>query len=401
MQYRIVPKNGDALSVLGFGCMRLPMKEGAIDESRAVKQIRSAIDNGVNYVDTAWPYHAGQSERILGLALKDGYREKVKLATKLPSWLLNSRADMDAFLNAQLEKLGTGHIDYYLLHALDGGLWDKISSLGALEFLDKAKADGRVVGAGFSFHGLSEDFTRIVDAYDWTFCQIQYNYLDTKYQAGTEGLKYAASKKMAVIIMEPLRGGNLALPAPPLEVAAIWNESKVKRTPAEWALRWLWNQPEVTTVLSGMNDEANIAENLAVASTSRPGELSSSELKLIERVAEKYHELMKIGCTGCGYCMPCPANVAIPTCFEEYNKYGMFGKLDEARFRYTLRMSGILGDGTKGYASQCVKCGACMEKCPQGLKIPDALAEIAAAFEDSETPARLAQAMKIFKAKPS
>ena len=401
MQYRTVPKNGDKLSVLGFGCMRLPMTDGAIDEARAIKQIRSAIDNGVNYVDTAWPYHAGQSERILGLALKDGYREKVKLATKLPSWLLNSRADMDTFLNAQLEKLGTDHVDYYLLHALDGGLWDKINALGALEFLDKAKADGRIVNAGFSFHGLSEDFTRIVDAYDWTFCQIQYNYLDTKYQAGTEGLKYAASKKMSVIIMEPLRGGNLALPQPPPEVAALWNEAEIKRTPAEWALRWLWSQAEVTTVLSGMNDEANIAENLAIASSSRLGELSSSELKLVERVAKKYHELMKIGCTGCGYCMPCPANVMIPMCFEEYNKYGMFGKLDETRFRYTLRMSGILGDGTKGYASQCVKCGACMEKCPQGLKIPDTLAEIAAIFEDSETPARLAQAMKIFKVKPS
>jgi uncharacterized protein len=401
MQYRQVTKNGDKLSVLGFGCMRLPMKDGAIDEARAIKQIRSAIDSGVNYVDTAWPYHAGQSERVLGLALKDGYREKVKLATKLPSWLLNSRSDMDLFLDTQLKKLGTDHVDYYLLHALDGGLWDRVNALGALEFLDKAKADGRIVNAGFSFHGLNEDFTRIVDAYDWTFCQIQYNYLDTEYQAGTKGLKYAASKRIAVIVMEPLRGGNLALPQPPPEVAAIWNESKTRRSPAEWALRWLWSQPEVTTVLSGMNDEANIAENLAVASSSRPGELSDEELKLVERAARKYHELMKVACTGCGYCMPCPKNVMIPMCFEEYNKYGMFGGLENSKFVYAFRLSGLIGDGKPGYASQCVRCGACMKKCPQRIKIPDALAEIAATFEDAETPARLAEALKIFKVKPS
>ena len=330
MQYRTVPKNGDKLSVLGFGCMRLPMKEGAIDEPRAIKQIRSAIDQGVNYVDTAWPYHAGESERVLGLALKDGYREKVKLATKLPSWLINSRADMDIFLNAQLKKLGTSQIDYYLLHALDGGIWDKINALGALEFLDKAKEDGRIVNAGFSFHGLSNDFTKIIDAYNWTFCQIQYNYLDTEYQAGEKGLKYAASKKLAVIIMEPLRGGNLALPEPPPEVAAIWGESKIKRTPVEWAL--LWNQPEVTSVLSGMNDEANIEQNIAIASSSHQNELSSADLKLVERAAKKYHELMKVNCTGCGYCLPCPANVMIPLCFEEYNKYSMFGGLENAQF---------------------------------------------------------------------
>jgi len=401
MQYRTVSKNGDRLSILGFGCMRLPMKDGAIDEGRAIKQIRSAIDNGVNYLDTAWPYHAGHSERVLGLALKDGYRDKVKIATKLPSWLINSRADMDMYLNAQLDKLGVDHVDYYLLHALEGSLWDKIHNLGALEFLDAAKADGRIVNPGFSFHGLNEDFRRIIDAYEWIFCQIQYNYLDTKYQAGESGLKYAASKGIAAVIMEPLRGGNLALSEPPPAIAEILNEATVKRVPVEWALRWLWSQPEVAVVLSGMNDETQIEQNISIASSSYVGELSSEELKLIDRVARKYRELMKIGCTGCGYCMPCPANVSIPLCFEEFNRYGMFGKLDETKFRYALRMSGMLGDGTQGYASQCVKCGACMEKCPQGLKIPDALSEIAATFEDSEMPARLEQAKKIFKAKPT
>lgn len=401
MQYRTVPKNGDKLSVLGFGCMRLPTQDGAVDEPRAVAQIRSAIDRGVNYVDTAWPYHAGHSERVLGLALRDGYREKVKLATKLPSWLLNSRADMDLFLNAQLKKLGTDHVDYYLLHALDGGLWDRIKALGALEFLDKARADGRIVNAGFSFHGLDGDFTRIVDAYDWTFCQIQYNYLDTDYQAGRKGLEYAAAKKIAVIVMEPLRGGSLALPQPPPDIAAIWNEAATRRTPAEWALRWLWSQPEVTTVLSGMNDEANIAENIAIASSSRPHDLSEAELALVERASRKYRELMKVTCTGCGYCMPCPAGVMIPLCFEEYNKYGMFGGIDTAKFMYAFRLSGQIGDGKAGYASQCVKCGLCMKKCPQGIRIPDVLADVVSTFEDAAMPARLAEALKIFKTRPA
>ncbi len=308
---------------------------------------------------------------------------------------------MDLFLNAQLKKLGTSHIDYYLLHALDGGLWDKINTLDAREFLDTAKADGRIINAGFSFHGLSNDFTRIIDAHDWVFCQIQYNYLDTEYQAGEKGLQYAASKKIAVIVMEPLRGGNLALPQPPPEVAAIWSESKITRTPVEWALRWLWNHLEVTTVLSGMNDEANIEENIAIASSSHPHELSSTELKLVERAAAKYHELMKVNCTGCGYCMPCPAKVMIPMCFEEYNKYRLFGGLDNSKFVYAFRMSGQIGDGTPGYASQCIECGACLKKCPQHIQIPDALAEVVSTLEDSATPTRLSEALKIFKAKPT
>ncbi|MCG6912115.1 MAG: aldo/keto reductase, partial [Deltaproteobacteria bacterium] len=216
MLYRKMPKNGDELSVLGFGCMRLPVTDkGGIDEPRAIRQVRGAIDKGVNYVDTAWPYHAGESENFLGRALADGYRERVKVATKLPSWMIASREDMDRYLNAQLEKLGTGRIDYYLLHGLRGNSWDNLVSHGAIEFLDTALADGRIGNAGFSFHGVLDDFKRIVDAYSWTFCQIQYNFLDQEFQAGTEGLEYAASKGLGVVIMEPLRGGNLGLPTPP------------------------------------------------------------------------------------------------------------------------------------------------------------------------------------------
>ena len=254
MQYRTVPKNGDELSILGFGCMRLPLtKERQIDEPRAIRQISDAIDQGVNYLDTAWPYHAGESENVLGRALSDGYRERVKIATKLPSWMIKKREDMDFYLNAQLEKLKTDHIDYYLIHGLAGDLWDRLVSLGVMDFLDQANAAGRIVNAGFSFHGVLDDFKRIVDAYPWIFCQIQYNFLDEENQAGTEGLKYAASRDLGVVIMEPLRGGNLGLPEPPPDVDAIWKKAKNKRTPVEWAFRWVWTHPEATTVRSGMN----------------------------------------------------------------------------------------------------------------------------------------------------
>jgi len=259
--YRKIPKTGDALSILGFGCMRLPVTAaGGIDEPRATRQVRDAIDRGVNYLDTAWPYHSGESENFLGRALSDGYRDKVKLATKLSSWMIKSRTDMDSYLNIQLEKLQTDQIDYYLLHTLAGGSWGHLTSLGVTDFLDQAKADGRIVNAGFSFHGILDDFKRIVDAYPWEFCQIQYNYLDQKNQAGKEGLQYAAAKNLGIIIMEPLRGGNLGLPTPPPDVDAIFKEAKFVRTPVDWALRWIWNHPEVTLVLSGMNREDHIAE---------------------------------------------------------------------------------------------------------------------------------------------
>lgn len=381
MLYRTMPKNGDKLSALGFGCMRLPMQDGKVDEARAIAQIRSAIDGGVNYLDTAWPYHHGESEIVLGKALRDGYREKVKVATKLPSWLLKDRADMDRYLNAQLERLGVDCIDYYLVHALDGTLWDTVHGLGVLEFLETAKADGRIANIGFSFHGLAEDFKRIIDAYPWVFCQIQYNYLDETYQAGTEGLRYAAGKGIGVVIMEPLRGGNLGLITAPPAVQAIWDESPVRRTPVEWALRWVWNHPEVTLVLSGMNEEAHIVENLAIAGSAEAGSMTPQELELVARASAKYRELMKVRCTGCGYCMPCPMNVSIPMCFETYNKMHMFGNIQEGKFLYALRMSGEIGGEGPGYASQCVACGQCMENCPQHIAIPDVLAELAAELE--------------------
>jgi hypothetical protein len=357
--------------------------------------VRYAIDQGVNYIDTAWPYHGGQSEPFVGRALGDGYREKVKLATKLPAWMVKSREDMDRFLNAQLEKLNTEQIDYYLVHCLVGEVWNAIKSLGVREFLDAAKADGRIVNAGFSFHGAPDDFTRIVDGYAWDFCQIQYNYLDEENQAGTKGLKYAASKGLGVIVMEPLLGGKLAGPVP-AEVEAIWNEAEVKRSPVEWALRWVWNHPEVTVVLSGMNEEAHVEENVRIAGEAEANSLAEAELELVGRVEQTYRRLMKAGCTGCRYCLPCPAGVAIPVCFELYNTLHMFQSAGEAQFMYAARLCGAITGGESGYASQCVQCGLCLEKCPQHLDIPDLLAAVARDLEGPDLKAREEAARQIF-----
>jgi len=397
MLYRKLPKNGDELSILGFGCMRLASKaDGSIDEERATKQLRYAIDNGVNYVDTAWPYHGGQSEPFVGRALADGYREKVKLATKLPSWLLGKREDMDRFLDAQLKKLRTDHIDYYLVHALVGELWDSVDKLGVKDFLTEARANGRIKNAGFSFHGAGEDFNRIVDAYDWDFCQIQYNFLDEKNQAGTAGLEYAASKGLGVIIMEPLRGGNLTRTVPP-SVQKIWDEASQKRTPAEWALRWIWNHPEVTVVLSGMNDEANILENIRVAGQAYPHSLTKAELQLVRRVEKKYRELMKVACTGCQYCMPCPSGVNIPLCFEHYNNLTLADNPDGEKFMYAARLGGAVALGTPAFASLCVQCGQCAEKCPQHIDIPTVLESVVAELEGPDLEQRVAIAKEMFR----
>jgi len=398
MLYRTMPKNGDQLSILGFGCMRLPVVDGKIDEPRAIAQIRKAIDSGVNYIDTAWPYHDGDSEPLLGKALKDGYRDKVKVATKLPPWLVESRGDMDRILDTQLEKLGTDRIDYYLLHALAGGSWDAIASLGVCEFLDQARKDGRIGNAGFSFHGFLHDFKRIVDAYDWVFCQIQYNFMDQEFQAGTEGLKYAASKDLGVVVMEPLRGGNLALPTPPPAVAEIWDEAETKRTPVEWGLRWVWNHPEVTVVLSGMNEESHIEQNLALADEAHANSLTREELELVDRVRSKYQELMPVGCTGCAYCLPCPTGVQIPRCFDLYNKMYLFGNEQETKLMYANFMGGLATNEEPGFASQCAACEECVEKCPQNIPIPEMLEKVAAEMEGPDLQERIEKVREHLKA---
>ena len=378
MLYRKMDSTGDELSILGFGCMRLPQKNRLIDEERATRQLRDAIDRGVNYIDTAVPYHMGASEPFVGRALSSGYRDRVKLATKLPPWQTNVREDMDRILSEQLDRLQTDHIDYYLVHALNGESWAKMRDLGVLEFLEGARADGRIVHAGFSFHGGLPDFKTIVDAWEWQFCQIQYNYLDEKLQAGTEGLEYAAAKGLGIIVMEGLRGGLLGRNVPP-EVQRIWDAAEVSRTPAEWALRWIWNRPEVQVNLSGMNDESHIEENLRIAGEAMPDSMTDGELELVRRVAETYQGLMKSDCTGCRYCLPCPAGVAIPDCLQGYNnKHALRDK--RAGMMYALFVGGAFS-GTPALASLCTECGTCLPRCPQNVPIPEILKEVAADFE--------------------
>ena len=374
MQYREVPKNGDKLSVLGYGCMRLPVRMQSINQKLAEKQLLYAMDQGVNYFDTAVPYHNGKSEPFLGKVLsKNGCRDKIKIATKLPHWRTDSKADMDRMLDAQLSKLKTDRIDYYLVHGLSGELWEAAKRNGVIEFLDDALKKGKIINAGFSFHGLAEEFNGIVDDYDWTFCQIQYNYLDTQNQAGTAGLQYAASKDMAVIIMEPLRGGNLAK-TPPSSVQNIWDKADRKRTPVEWSLNWIWNHPEVTVVLSGMNNDDHINQNLALAEKALPNSFSEKENQLVDEAAAEFRRVMKVGCTACQYCMPCPAGVNIPSCFEFYNSRHVF-KDKMAKIMYLFFNGGIVTD-KPSLASVCVQCEECLEKCPQHLPIPDLLNDV-------------------------
>ncbi len=378
MLYRTMPKTKEPLSILGFGCMRLPTANRGIDEPAALELVDMAIERGITYFDTAVPYHMGASEPFLGRALaRDGKRSKVKIATKLPHWQTSSTRDMEAVFASQLANLQTDVIDYYLVHSLNADTWARAREAGVIDFLEKAKRDGRIRFAGFSYHGSREGFTPIVDAWNWDFCQIQYNILDEQNQAGTAGLEYAASKGLGVVIMEPLRGGNLAR-TPPSEIQAVWNRATTKRSPAEWALRWVWNRPEVSVVLSGMTLPEHLEENVRIAEAALPGSLGTDELSLAGEAAAAYRRLMKVGCTGCQYCLPCPAGVDIPGCFDAYNNFHLFQDRSAAGF-YLIRMSGALGK--PALASQCVRCGACLKKCPQSLPIPDLLPDVAKTFE--------------------
>ena len=376
MQYRPFGKLDFQVSALGFGAMRLPSKSADytdIDEAQALEMIHYAIDHGVNYLDTAYGYHGGKSEILVGKALKGGYRQKVKVATKLPTWLVNAAPDMDRYLDEQLRKLDTEHIDFYLFHDLNKDRWAKLERLEALNWAEKAIQKGKIGHIGFSFHDDRETFKKIIDAYPWTFCQIQYNYLDIDHQAGQFGLQYAAQKGIAVVIMEPLRGGRLA--NPPEEVQKIFDEAPVKRSPVAWALLWLWNQKEVAVVLSGMSNLQQVKENIEIASSSGVGLLSPEELKIIERAREAFERLPSINCNACKYCLPCPNGVNISRNFELYNDAFQKIAFDDARRKY-------LALPEEERASSCLGCGDCEDLCPQELPIPELLEKVARAFEE-------------------
>jgi predicted aldo/keto reductase-like oxidoreductase len=371
MQYRRLGKLDWKVSALGFGAMRLPLADketGTVDEPEATRMMRYAIDHGVNYIDTAYPYHQGKGEAIVGNALKGGYREKVKVTTKMPVWLVEKAEDFDRYLNEQLERLQMKKLDFYFLHGLTGERWSKVRDLGVLRWAEKAMAGGRFDHLGFSFHDNFEAFKQIVDAYDnWISAQVQYNYMDLDNQAGRRGVEYAAGKGLAVVVMEPIRGGQLANPRGP--VAEVWKRSATKRTPAAWALSWVWNQPEISVVLSGMSTMEQVVENVALAGKARPGMLNPEGLKLIDRAREAYKGLAPIPCTGCKYCMPCSSGVEIPDIFEMYNEAMIYEDPREARWLY-----GRLKEEQR--ANACIQCGECAEACPQKIDIPGWLEKV-------------------------
>lgn len=366
MNYRINPKNGDKLSTLGFGCMRFAKSEAEVE-----KQIISAIESGVNYFDTAYIYP--NSEVILGRVLAKGYRDRVKIATKMPPGNIRKYEDLDKIFNKELERLQTDHIDYYFMHMLrDAATWSRLVDLGILKWVEEKKKKGQIINLGFSYHGGKQEFINIVDVYDWDFCMIQYNFFDENHQAGKSGLQYAAAKGLPVMVMEPLRGGKLVT-ALPKEVYSIWENAYVKRSPAEWAFRWIWNQPEVTVVLSGMNSQEMIDENIRVASDAEANTFTQKDFDLFDKARDILSEKIKIPCTGCNYCMPCPSGVDIPSCFSCYNDREIEGKAG-AFMKYLMQTN-------SHNASLCIKCGKCEQHCPQKIEIRQELAKTAKALE--------------------
>jgi len=363
MNYR-PDKYGNKISILGFGCMRFPIKMGKIDMKKTERIIMQAIEGGVNYFDTAYIY--GGSEAALGEILeKNGVRDKVNITTKLPHYLIRSREGLEKMFAEELRRLRTDHVDYYLMHMLtDVQTWDRLKGLGIVEWLTEKKSSGQIRQVGFSYHGNTDMFMKLIDAYDWDLCMIQYNYMDEHSQAGVRGLKYAHSKGLPVMIMEPLRGGKLVSHLP--EAAKrVMAQHPVKHTPAQWAFRWLWNQSEITCVLSGMNGEDMVADNIRTASDVKVGEFTEADFDMIARVLAAVNSKMKVKCTGCGYCMPCPKNVDIPGTFSAYNR-----RYSENKFwglvDYTI-CTALRKEPTS--ASNCIGCGKCEKHCPQGIEI--------------------------------
>lgn len=380
MLYRKLNKTGIELSVLGFGCMRLPAidhKPEKINYPEATRMLHYAIDNGVNYVDTAYFYHAavfgqkGESEPFVGQALSGGWRKKVHLATKMPLFFLRQKEQMDRFLEEQLERLKTDYLDFYLLHGLNGETWDKMKSLGVREFMDKKKTEGKFRFPAFSFHGKAEDFIKICDEYDWTFAQIQYNYMDNDFQAGYKGLKYASEKGMGIVVMEPLKGGILARKLPQ-EMMAVFDESGTKRSPAEWAFRFAWNDSGVSSVLSGMNSMEQVEENIRIAEKGTPDSLDNEDRLMYDKLRNAMGAKAKADCTSCRYCMPCKSGVDIPDVLAALNNAAMWNDPNPWLTGYIT---------VSGKAGKCTECKECEEACPQELHVSSLMKEAVALFK--------------------
>lgn len=371
MQTSSFPHTDRTVSRLGFGCMRFPTleKDGkkVIDRPQAIAMLRHAIDSGVTYVDTAYPYHDGESETVVGLALQDGYRDRVTLTTKLPLWLLETKADMQRFLDEQLTKIKTDHVDFYLLHSMDKEALEKMRKLDYPEFLEKAVNAGKVRYPGFSFHDDYKTFVEILNDYDWKLAQVQMNVLDGDNQATLQGIRDAGKKGVGVVIMEPLRGGALA--HPPKEAAALYDAFPEKRSAVEWAFRYLYDMPEVVTILSGMSTMEQLDDNLRIFAHAEKTCMNDTEKKLIADVKAAYLSRMKTGCTGCRYCQPCPRNVHIPDIFHAWDESLMFDRPE------TLKRSMARRQENKEDPSQCVACGKCEKACPQHLPIIELLKE--------------------------
>lgn len=373
MQYRIDTKNGAGLSALGFGCMRFPGNAGGIDIDASEKLVLSAVEQGINYFDTAYLYNG--SEKALSEIFKrnPGLRERINLATKLPMVRCERAEDFDKYLNRSLERLGTDHVEYYLIHNVtSAAAWDKLEQLGIEDWVRRQKEAGRIGNIGFSYHGPEVDFPELLDSYDWDFCQIQYNYMNEHHQAGTAGLEAAAARGIPVIVMEPLLGGKLAaeLPAEAKQVLAAAGQSE---DAVRLALRWVWDHPGVTVVLSGMNTPEQLDQNVATASDALPGSLTQAETEAVEITKKAIAKSFKVPCTGCGYCMPCPHGVDIPGCFSAYNSSYAFGWFDGIS-RYITACGVMVGE--PHFASDCTRCGACVKKCPQHIAIPDELTKV-------------------------
>jgi predicted aldo/keto reductase-like oxidoreductase len=375
MKYRKFGSLDWQVSVLGFGAMRLPVINGQqanINEPEAIRMIHHALDNGVNYIDTAYLYHMGNSEKLVGKALKDGYRQKTRITTKLPARMIEKADDFDRILNEQLERLDVDKIDFYLLHGLSKDSWHKVRDFRVLDWAEKQMAKGYFDRLGFSFHDEYDVFKEIVDAYDnWVLAQVLYNFMDKDTQATTKGVKYAAGKGLAVVVMEPLRGGLLAK-EPPEPVAKEWAKSSRKFQPVEWAFHWVWDQPEITLALSGMSAMEQVVQNLEIADAARAGILTEADQAIIGRVRKAYRSIRPIKCSDCKYCIPCPNNVDIPAIFQIYDDAMMYQDAHIGQFRY----NGPFGLDQDQRADKCTECGECLEKCPQHIDIPNWLKKV-------------------------